>query len=384
VANTLSAVEVRHGFPTTLTILATYRCTAECKDCCFQSNPRIEHRVPQANLLRYIDEAAALGTVRIVVFSGGESFILGKDLVELVARASFHGLPTRIVTNGYWATSEAQARRRLEPLIEAGLGEINFSTGDDHAEFVPLKNIVIGMSVALKLGLGQALMIEERVSKRVSRESILEIAKEIDPLLHAAIIAKIIYIAESPWMEFAPDGHPITQKSENLANRFTLAKRDPCKSILTTIVVTPDEHLGMCCGISRERISEVDGGDLRERSMRSMVDTATTNFMLIWLLVEGPERMLAWAATHDPSIDWENRYSHNCDACRAFFHDARVKQVIAKHGHEKFGDVLSAYALFLETADDGTKKYTQAVNLSAKLPPVQAFSGAGQLVQLTH
>ena len=34
-----------HG-PTHLTILPTYRCTAACAQCCFESNPHVQGRIP--------------------------------------------------------------------------------------------------------------------------------------------------------------------------------------------------------------------------------------------------------------------------------------------------------------------------------------------------
>ena len=109
----------------TITILPTYKCTAACQDCCFGSNPSIEGRIPQYKILHYIEEAAKIG-IKTVVFSGGESFILGKDLDEALWHATKNDLMTRVVTNGYWATTENNARKRLEDLQFAGLTELNF------------------------------------------------------------------------------------------------------------------------------------------------------------------------------------------------------------------------------------------------------------------
>lgn len=74
--------------PTTLTILPTYNCTAACENCCFGSHPGIAERVPLERILFYIDQAATLESVRLIVFSGGECFTLGDDLVAAVARAN--------------------------------------------------------------------------------------------------------------------------------------------------------------------------------------------------------------------------------------------------------------------------------------------------------
>src|SRR5262249_4504743 len=144
--------------PKTLTLLVTYQCTAACSQCCFGCTPEKEGRIPQDRILAYIDQAAQMGSVVNVVFSGGECFLLGNDLVEAVGRASQHGLSTRCVTNGYWATSMFAAERRLRPLVDAGLKELNISTGDFHLEYVPVDRVACGAIAAYQLGLGLALM----------------------------------------------------------------------------------------------------------------------------------------------------------------------------------------------------------------------------------
>ena len=63
----------------------------------------------------YIDAAVeAFGeTLKVVVFTGGECFLLGLRLRLAIAYASHRGLSTRVVTNGYWATSVERAVRTL-------------------------------------------------------------------------------------------------------------------------------------------------------------------------------------------------------------------------------------------------------------------------------
>src|SRR5437899_7114277 len=77
-----------HG-PTHLTILPTYRCTAACAQCCFESNPHVQGRIPIERILDYIDQAAGdFPSLRLVVFSGGECFLLRQDLDAAIERAT--------------------------------------------------------------------------------------------------------------------------------------------------------------------------------------------------------------------------------------------------------------------------------------------------------
>ena len=331
--------------PHTLTLLPTYKCTAACANCCFQSNPYITKRVPQERLRYHIEQAAELGTVRLVVFSGGEAFLLREDLVELVALCADRGMLTRIVTNGYWATSPKAAARRLRPLVEAGLNEINFSTGDDHAAFVPLERIICGIESAVSVGLPTALMIESGARRGVTAKTVVpQLAAR--PRIAEAMDMRMLTVIESPWMAFGGDANPVAQPNQMLVNRSNLAERSPCRSVLSTMVVTPDERLGMCCGLPREEIPDLHAGDLRQEPMRDLVERALHDFLKIWLFVEGPERILAWAAQRDPTIEWENLYAHNCDACRAMYSDSRVMALVREQYEDRFDAVMHKYALY--------------------------------------
>ena len=81
--------------------------------------------------------------------------------------------------------------------------------------------------------------------------------------------------------------------------------------------------------------------------MTDLVEQSSYDFLKIWLFVEGPEKILAWAATKDPTIAWENLYAHNCDACRRLYTDLAVMRAIEHHYEEKYLEVLQKYALFM-------------------------------------
>ena len=87
--------------PHTLSIITTHQCTAACEHCCFTCTPYVTKAIPHERLDSLIDEATEIPTIKIVVFTGGECFLLGRKLDDLIARANSHGLITRVVTNGY-------------------------------------------------------------------------------------------------------------------------------------------------------------------------------------------------------------------------------------------------------------------------------------------
>src|SRR5271166_3771858 len=80
--------------PQTLSLITTHQCTAACDNCCFACTPKITKAIPVERMASLIDEGAAIETIKVVVFTGGECFLLGRRLDELIKRAARHGLIT--------------------------------------------------------------------------------------------------------------------------------------------------------------------------------------------------------------------------------------------------------------------------------------------------
>jgi len=154
--------------PKAVTILGSYNCTAACDNCCFDCHPGIKQKLTLNQIIKFIDEAKKFKTMKLLVFSGGECFLLGKDLVRAIEYGTKLGLFTRCVTNGYWAKSEVKAYERLKTIKAAGLKEINFSTGDFHQKYVPHDNIINGTIAALELGIPTVIMVELQKERKVN------------------------------------------------------------------------------------------------------------------------------------------------------------------------------------------------------------------------
>ncbi len=329
-------------YPDTLTLIPTYQCTAACVNCCFGSHPGVGTRLSIERILHHIDQAAALDSIKLVVFTGGECFLLGDDLSLAVARCTQHGLASRCVSNGYWAVSDRAALDRLRPLAEAGLCELNVSTGDAHQAFVPLPRVVNAIRAASRLNMRALVVVESQQNRSFSSAALRS-----DPgWAELEADSKVQYppfAFESPWMSMDP-WEAVQQPERKLASRSNLARRAGCDSVLRTIVVTPEEQLGACCGLTREQIPELHVGSLRESTLQELVEAMFDDFLKIWVALDGPDHILAWAAEHDPEILWQGRFAHHCDSCRYMYTDRRVRAVIAAHWEEMADDVLCRFA----------------------------------------
>jgi organic radical activating enzyme len=324
------------GDKRTLSIMPTYQCNAACKDCGTYSHPKERTTLSIDAVLRSIELAKENGFVN-VVFTGGEATLQWQHLLVGLRRCRALNLHTRLVTNAHWARTPERARQRLDELIEAGLDEINFSTGDEHVRFVPLQSVIRATQAALEHGLRTFVMIEMRHTQSVRKEDVLEHSDlaDLSPERRG-----LLQVMESPWMPLAP--LTIERYPEDIAvNRANLAACTGCDSVLQTYVVQPDGRVGACCGLGMRAIPElnvatVSDGDFLAAARREAED----DFLKVWIRYKGPERILAWAAERDPTIVWENLYAHRCQACVRLYRDPKVASVVHAHYEEMLAEVV--------------------------------------------
>lgn len=335
--------------PRVLALITTYKCTAACSDCCFDCTPKRSERISAADMIATIDAAFALGSIRTVVFSGGECFINFEDLVGAVKHATSLGLGTRCVTNGFWAKSSARGRIQIERIAEAGLTELNVSTGDQHLKFVPMAAVENAAVLGVGANLTTRLVVEESAARVVTADDYRS-RPRMAALLSAPPRAdgtRLFDLLESPWMPM--DAERSIASSRTL-DRSKLPACKGCSSIFTTIVRSPDNKLGICCGLSRSLIPELNT-PFDADHLRQTLSEAAEDFVKIWIFVDGPEKIIAWAAGHDPTIAWEGRYAHHCHVCLAIYKDPKVKRVIVDHYAERVDDVLMRFRLMTQVVD---------------------------------
>jgi MoaA/NifB/PqqE/SkfB family radical SAM enzyme len=340
------------GGPKTLSIMPTYTCTAACSDCGTLSSPRERSRLPLSVIKSAIRQAKQLGFAN-VVFTGGEATLRWRDLLEGLSFARELRLPTRLVTNAHWAATPGRAQERLQILIDAGLDEINYSTGDEHIRFVPLERVVHASVAAVRADIPVIVMVELRRQRAVTAETIR--SHPLIQMLGEDI--NRLKIHESAWMPLDP-AVSADYASQDVVSAANLHTRRGCDHVLRTYTIQADGNVGACCGLGLRTIPELNpvyasGEDFLERA----VAESEEDFLKLWIHYFGPERILAWAAEKDPTISWEGRYAHPCQACGRLYKDQRVRSVIREHYAEMVSIVLQSAWL-----DD---RYTQQA-LSAR------------------
>lgn len=318
--------------PHTLTVLCTYQCTAACRQCCFESSPRVLGRLPRQIIFDRISEAKrAFPTLRVVVFSGGEATILKQDLVDAIAHSSDQGLQTRIVSNASWGKTKANARKLAQALATAGLGELNISTGKDHQEWVPSSSVINAAEAAVAAGISTLITVEvdDEQSSRLAEFS-------GDPRIRQMLATKRLILQSHAWMPFQSD-------ADDREQRRDIAKlRGGCEQIFGNIVVTPHDNLSACCGLTLEHIPEMRLGRCSGTNLGELYRSQVEDFLKFWIHVDGPytiiERVLE-AEAHKLLDD----VVHICQACVIMHREAIVIEAIREKYLELVPEVMTRF-----------------------------------------
>lgn len=117
-----------------LHVLLTYQCNFICDHCFVWGSPEQSGVFTLAQLEDVYGQALDAPEIKEIYFEGGESFIYYPVLLQAVARAHELGFATGIVSNGYWATTQADALVWLQPLADAGLDRIDISIDGFHGQ----------------------------------------------------------------------------------------------------------------------------------------------------------------------------------------------------------------------------------------------------------
>ncbi len=135
-----------------LHLLLTYECNFECEHCFVWGGPSQTGTMTFEVIEHIIEQARALGTIEWIYFEGGEPFLYYDTLVAGVRLARESGFRVGIVSNAYWATSEAEAEERLAPF--AGLiDDLSISSDAYHGSEDGVRYPDIARGAARRLGI---------------------------------------------------------------------------------------------------------------------------------------------------------------------------------------------------------------------------------------
>jgi hypothetical protein len=337
--------------PRVLAIFVTRRCTAQCDHCGIGAGPRAVGTLSVRRIHDLLAEARDVPTIRRIVFTGGEPFLLGRELDRLIAVAHGYGFATRVITNGYWATNPRAAVARTRSLKAAGLDEIMLSTGSFHEAFVPARRVVAAARALTEAGIPTRVAIEDCDQSRFDDGAL---KRELGAALENGLLA----IARDPWITDAGGRGSAKISHERRRAAQGIDIDGGCSSMMTTISVTPDQMLMACCGFPLEQLPGLRIGSIADRALSDVLRDAPDDGLKMFLHVAGPSGIADFVSRYDPGYALPGNPISICEACTALQRDARAMRIAAKN--------------FPDVAQSVTARFVALQN-SFELPPPLNF-----------
>jgi len=289
-----------------LKVVCGWKCNALCAHCGVSSGPQATGRLTTETVLAAIDDAAALG-LSTLELTGGESFLVYRDLLAYVERACRHGLDTSVDSNGFWAKSVAVARRRLEPLRRRGLRRIVFSTDRYHQEHVPLSRVLCALRAARELGLETSVTVCALAGDDELLSTVAALRRQ-GTAVHVQRISPFGRAASLP-------------RARMLRSTFEQAGA-PCRAVHAP-TVAPDGRVTLCCAPPTRlepavaRQSPLVLGWLDREPLAAILRRARRDPLLRLLAAGGPGALANRLRELDGALlpPREDGYFGSCDLC---------------------------------------------------------------------
>jgi hypothetical protein len=291
----------------------------------------------------YIDQSInSYSSLKVLVLTGGECFTLGKDLEKIISYGTQKNLSVRAVTNGYWAKTYKKAFERLIPLVNAGLKEINFSTGDDHLEWVPYDSIINAVAASMDLGLDVIINVEKSSVSGFNSQTLLD-DDRLQNYLYPNKTIQPLRIINGYWIPFIKETDEKRESSTDTTK--VIHTQNGCKTLFNTISITPHHQLLACCGLTCEYSKYLKLGSLKSHSIKFLYENQFDDFLKIWLYTEGPKQILSFlSAKRGECGSYENTF-HICQSCASILTSPDNIKLLQEHYHDVLPNVLLKYAI---------------------------------------
>lgn len=326
--------------PSTLTLVTTLRCTASCKECCFECNPSRKQRMSLDEMKRYCQEAIqSFPSIKLIVFTGGECFLLGKDLYEMVSYVHSYGLKSRIISNAFWANSYDAAYNCLKKLKDCGLTEINYSTGDDHQEYIPIQNIKNAVNASLNLEIITCVNIETRNDRNFG---VADFISDDDIKKQLSINRGQFRVIAGMWMPFTEEA--LKQLPHKDKGTYTI-QCGRCENLFESVNIMPDGKMIACCGLASKYMKYLHLGSMCSGKVKLLYDKQFNDFLKLWLFVDGPYKILEFIERKKTEVPELKYDSHMCFYCACLFSNPDYMHIAQNYYKEKYDNVMMKYFL---------------------------------------
>lgn len=311
--------------PNCITLLTTFRCNAACVDCCFGCRPTRGRTMSLEEMKHYVDVCteAYPDSITRLALSGGECFLLGDNLDEIVKYGVDKGLSVDFISNGYWGKTIKEATKRLIQLKNNGLKEVGFTVGADHDHIIPLRNCRNAAIAAAQLGYRVEFRIE---SARWGQPQVFEEFLKNDATFMRLVNDNKIRLKFWRWQEY---NNEVSYRRLAPWKHRPYEKSKPCDLLFNTIVITPYGDVLACCGIGNSRNPHMRLGNIWNEPIQTIYERTGQDLLKVWIGVEGAQAILQYV--YDNSDIRFHKTGNNCESCMEIFENPRILPFLRDH-----------------------------------------------------
>ncbi|MGL5706113.1 MAG: radical SAM protein [Tannerellaceae bacterium] len=323
--------------PNTLTFIVTYNCTSSCPNCCFKCNPKRKEKLTTEEIISVIDFLSEhYNSLKTIVLTGGEPFTLEDDLVDIISYISSKNLNSRIVTNAFWANNYEIAYSQISKLKQAGLSEINFSTGDEHLKFTPYDNIVFATMASLDNNISVAINVESSDNKTFKSTKLYN-DHRLSKYLDSPDKYPLFKILNGTWVYLNTESNS-TCPSTPLQTPHSEA----CTSMLGNICLSPNMEYLACCGFGNIYNKYLNIGHVNSQNITQIYNAQFDDIIKIWLYTEGPLKIAEWInkSSNNP-ISIQNK--HSCEICNTILSDTNYITFLKQNIKHIYSNIVLKY-----------------------------------------
>lgn len=310
--------------PYCIALLTTLRCNAACRECCFGCRPEKGRTMTLDEMKHYVDLCikAYPRTIRRLALTGGECFLLGPDLDEIVKYGTDKGLSVDFISNGYWGKSYSKAYARILRLKQLGLKGVGFSVGTDHQHILPLKNCRNAAVACARAG----YKVEFRMESTPWGKCDIYSKLEKDTAFMKLVKAGYIELKGWEWREYNNE----VQHGRSNAWRFRpYGESKPCDSLFKNIVITPYGDVLACCGIGNSRNPHMRLGNIWTEPVDTLYERTFEDLLKIWIGKSGAHEILQYV--YDNSDIRFHQSGNGCQSCIEIFENPKILPFLREH-----------------------------------------------------
>lgn len=293
-----------------IVINLTQKCNAKCVHCCFECLPNSSNYLTDDEIEKIVSYAESHDDVKVVSLTGGEALLRKNKVLEIIQRLSLVGKETTLISNAFWATTEAVTERILSELKLAGLNYLTISYDDYHAEYIPISNVKRLLTIIKKFDIEVALnMVVDR--KHIGVDLLKDLGESVFGVRVTMVPA-------------SPVGRANDLNHNDLYFKTIEELELTCPATGWEFVVHHDGYVYPCCSPSVFE-SNLRIGCIAEYEVEKLESQLYSNILLYILKKEG----FKWFIEKMHLDLSKQKFVSSCEVCRFIFSDMEKIRAIS-------------------------------------------------------